>query len=48
MLFECAETLLFKTSVTLSLNLNEKEIKSLAIKNYQSIAITFLEIFNLK
>jgi KDO2-lipid IV(A) lauroyltransferase len=29
-------------------NLNEKEIKSLAIKNYQSIAITFLEIFNLK
>ena len=27
--------------------LNDKEIKSLAIRNYQSIAITFLEIFNL-
>ena len=29
-------------------NLSLSEIKSLAFKNYQSIAITFLEIFNLK
>ncbi len=29
-------------------NLSMSEIKSLALKNYQSIGITFLEIFNLK
>jgi KDO2-lipid IV(A) lauroyltransferase len=29
-------------------NLTDKEIKSLALNNYQSIATTFLEVFNLK